>query len=221
MLKCMLHTSLIGFIFTEVTLSSVWVNLLAFTLFGAIVFFILRLHHKYKSKDIRKQLAASEALARTMEHRIEKLSVDLDKAHRKMVSCEALVESKNIKIEELIVFLKAKDDTLNQSKKNDYVIKTLRELLRQGNVMQQFFVHFQGMNVPLFSNLVRVNDRLTQNELKHCAYIYMGLDCHQVAELNHISPGSVRVAQMRLKKRLKLEENDSLNSFIHRLSKAA
>jgi len=53
-----------------------------------------------------------------------------------------------------------------------------------------------------------------QNELQLCALFHMNLSNKEVANIKHTGPGAVRNAKSRLKKKLGLEEVESLEQFL-------
>jgi len=55
---------------------------------------------------------------------------------------------------------------------------------------------------------------LTEENLKICAYIKMGMTSKQIAQLMNVVKGSVDKSLQRLKKKLQLSEDESLKSFI-------
>lgn len=75
--------------------------------------------------------------------------------------------------------------------------------------------HFQEVSPEFFDTLKNRQPALTQNELKHSAYLKMSLSNKEIARLLGINHSSVHMAQYRLKKRLNLNKSDSLVSFIH------
>lgn len=75
--------------------------------------------------------------------------------------------------------------------------------------------HFQQVSPGFFEILKNRQPTLTQNELKHSAYLKMSLSNKEIARLLGINHSSVHMAQYRLKKKLDLCEQDSLVSFIN------
>lgn len=58
---------------------------------------------------------------------------------------------------------------------------------------------------------------LSQNDLRHCAYIRMGMSTKEIARLFNINPTSVQINRVRLKKKLKLGPAEDLIHYIAHL----
>lgn len=58
---------------------------------------------------------------------------------------------------------------------------------------------------------------LSQNDLKHCAYIKVKLTSKEIARIMNISPKSVQMIRYRLKKKMNLGKDDDLYEFIRGL----
>ncbi|WP_420582019.1 tetratricopeptide repeat protein [Reichenbachiella sp.] len=80
--------------------------------------------------------------------------------------------------------------------------------------------YFSGVHAQLFEVLKFYHKDLTQNEIRLCALIRMNLANNEIATLLNIEPKSVKMARYRLKKKLALEEEQELNSYIQTLELA-
>ncbi len=80
-----------------------------------------------------------------------------------------------------------------------------------------FLRHFEEIHPDFYSGLLKINPYLTQNAIRHCAYIKMNLSTRQIARLMNIKPSSVQMARVRLKKKLGLEKTDNLYAVLQTL----
>lgn len=82
-------------------------------------------------------------------------------------------------------------------------------------------LHFEKSDPAFFNKLTERHPNLTKNEVKHCAYIKMGLSAKDVSKLNNVSIRSVETARYRLKKKLidPAIDNQDLDSYLLELSK--
>lgn len=55
---------------------------------------------------------------------------------------------------------------------------------------------------------------MTNNEVRHCTYIKLGLTNKEVANMLHVAPKTVEAARYRIKKKLNLSKEESLGQFI-------
>ena len=80
------------------------------------------------------------------------------------------------------------------------------------NIMK---THFETLHKDFFSRLLADFPDLTQHELRHCAYIKMNFSTKEIARLFNIQHTSVQKSRVRLKKKLKLKQQDELVRFLH------
>jgi DNA-binding response OmpR family regulator/DNA-binding CsgD family transcriptional regulator len=78
-----------------------------------------------------------------------------------------------------------------------------------------FQLKFNQVYPDLIGRITRQYPKLTQLELTIISTILFNLNSNQIASMLNISPESVRKSRYRLKKKLKLEHDESLVKFIH------
>lgn len=84
-------------------------------------------------------------------------------------------------------------------------------------LLQHLDDELEQVHSSLFAKLVRQHPKLTGNNLRLISYIKMHLSNKEIADLLYISPGSVKVAKNRLKKKLELGSSESIDFYIHSL----
>ncbi len=98
---------------------------------------------------------------------------------------------------------------------------TLLNLLRNEAEIEKhwkiFEDNFASLHPAFFNNLLSIAPKLTQQDLKHCAFIKMKLDTKQIATLFNVKPSSVQMSRVRLKKKLRLKRSEDLLYFINSL----
>ncbi|WP_422361656.1 tetratricopeptide repeat protein [Reichenbachiella sp.] len=77
--------------------------------------------------------------------------------------------------------------------------------------------YFSDVHAQFFDILKSHHQDLTQSEIRLCALLRMNLANGEIATLLNIEPKSVKMARYRLKKKLQLEEEQDLNSYISEL----
>ena len=97
-------------------------------------------------------------------------------------------------------------------------ISSIKQLLKSSaeseDVWERFKVHFEGVHPAFFENLQNKFPQLTPNDLKQAAYIRLNLSSKDVAIMMNITPKSAKMNRYRLKKKLALEQSDSLSEFL-------
>jgi hypothetical protein len=80
-----------------------------------------------------------------------------------------------------------------------------------------FSEHFVEVHPSFFEKLKNLASNLSDENLKMCAYIKMGIGNHEIANFMNIQYGSVKRAQVRIKNKLQLDKDLSLRNFIKNL----
>jgi DNA-binding NarL/FixJ family response regulator len=107
---------------------------------------------------------------------------------------------------------------LNLQEYNKGIKAQINEII-QNNInideeWKNFKLHFDKVHPHFFEKLKQLCSDLTEENLKICAYIKMGMTPKQIAQLLHVVTGSVNKTLYRLKKKLHLSEEESLKSYI-------
>lgn len=96
------------------------------------------------------------------------------------------------------------------------IIKLIQEQTNLDNEWENFKLHFEQVH-PDFFHFLQENHTLTQNDLKWCAYIRIGLSTKEIANLLHIDYAGARVSKTRLKKKLSLSAEQDLTLFLQNI----
>jgi tetratricopeptide (TPR) repeat protein len=78
----------------------------------------------------------------------------------------------------------------------------------------EFRQHFEQIHPLFFHKIQQMSDKITPNDLKHCAYMRINLDSKQIAHLMRITPESVKMSRNRLRKKLNLPAETDLYKFL-------
>lgn len=97
------------------------------------------------------------------------------------------------------------------------VNEAIGDSLRNDDEWSRFKLHFTSVHPDFFVKLKNRCNELTENDLRLCAYISIGMRAKQIAEMLSISPDSVNSNRYRLRKKLGLEHGDSLDDFIRNI----
>lgn len=121
-------------------------------------------------------------------------------------------------------FINHLGDRLAEIEKSCNDEKTLREFiklkksienhLRTENNWENFTVHFKKVHPHFFSGLLEQFPDITANEQRLCAYIKIGLNNKEIAQILGVTVGTTKTNLNRLKKKLSLDAEESLRDFI-------
>ena len=93
-------------------------------------------------------------------------------------------------------------------------LKLVNSNLNLSKDWQQLKLHFENVHPHFFDRTQTLGNKLSQNELKHCAYIKMKLSVKEVARMLNVEEKSVRMSHYRIKKKLSVTDPTSLSDFI-------
>lgn len=200
-----------------------YLRIWAITLFGLLVIGMgFLVHGGYKSYYRRQQYLLQEKARR-------KLKQKALKARRKLVemrneNLRQEIESKNrelavstmsiIKKNEFLNAIKDQLKTVDSSPEVRSVIRTIDQNINNEEDWEFFESAFNNADQDFLQNVKKRHPDLTPNDLKLCAYLRLNLSSKEIAPLLNISLRSVEVKRYRLRKKMGLDHEDSLASYI-------
>jgi PAS domain S-box-containing protein len=173
-------------------------------------------------KDVSVKIKAEidQQFAEQQMVKIERQRLELDSRNRELASYTMYLQQKNRMLHDLNDYLEeiqAEADSHKIKSKLERVRRQITRGIDQQNDWKSFKIYFERIHPDFFYLLRQKINNLSQNELKHCAYIKMNLSQKEVADLLYVQPKTVEVARYRLKKKLKLTSSDNLINFIQAL----
>lgn len=189
---------------------------IAFGLVLLVVLLIISIRFKQKKFKHKEAILFKEKQIKNIEN--EKLKKEVEHKNREL----SLLTLHSLHKKELMMQLKDKLETNELKKNEDSQTKKLNHLIE--NILnfeddwKVFKDHFEAANVNFFKNLESLSADLTQTDLRHCAYIKIGLTTKEIAELLNITPESVQKSRVRLKKKMGLDREIDLKSYIKNIS---
>ena len=82
---------------------------------------------------------------------------------------------------------------------------------------QEFDKLFMETDEEFYKKLLKKYPNLTKNEIRLCAFAKMNLSTKEISAITQQSPNSILVARSRLRRKIGLEENQSLTIFLTQL----
>ncbi len=180
-------------------------------IFIAIIGFLLYANQRNKTSKIelkRKNLK--------LEH--DKLQQELDHRNKELATNVMYLLSKNEFITTTAEKLtKAK---MGFKKENQKIIQdVIRDLLMNSSkdVWKEFEVRFQQVHSEFYDNLNNSFPDLTPNEKKICAFLRLNMSTKDIAAITYQSVRSINMARFRLRKKIELESDENLVSYLSQL----
>ena len=156
------------------------------------------------------------------------LSNEIDLKNRKLSTTSMLIVEKNSVIqkfhedlEDLSKPLQIKGKSDSEQKVLDHISKIQKRIhhhLEADDSWSTFKMHFEEVHPHFFKLLSEKGSDISHKDLKLCAYLKLGMDTKEIARLLNVTAASVRTAMYRLKKRLYIDENESLREFLVQLN---
>lgn len=165
-----------------------------------------------QNSHLQELLFAEEEIKRLQQKSIEQKSHEL-------TSAAMLIAGKN-EVFEKLKKLAEKIKPKQKEEDAELVKEIITEIDRQTDMesqWDQFKQRFESVHKSFFDKLRKKNGQLTQNDLQLCTYVKMNLTTKEIARLMNIAPDSVNTHRYRLRKKIKLAENETLDEFIHKL----
>ena len=194
-----------------------------FTILLALMFLLLVNQQKRRKASENRELAAKlqhEKKLQQYEKRQQQLEKEkqaevLDAQKREITTYSMLVSNKNNLLKQI---LELSTRAANNNENTPKYLKKIEEIitgsLNADEEWEKFKMHFEKVHPNFFKKLKRLGGGLTEENLIICAYIKMGMNTKQIAELLNIANGSVLISRHRIKKKLNLPEKESLSKFI-------
>ena len=94
------------------------------------------------------------------------------------------------------------------------LLKIIDESFRLDKDWEEFKLYFEQIYTGFYAKLKVSYPELTNQELRHCALIRLNLSNNECASILGIGPNSIKVSRTRLRKKLNLENHQSLTDFV-------
>ena len=195
-------------------------GLLAFFLIASIFSYFFYQQYREKQKAIKLlqkstlQIKKQNKKLQSSQEKIQKL---LSQKERELMTSTILISQQN----KFILNISNKIGDLQQSKSNTKVHQTIQEIrnsiqinTNNQNQWEAFKIQFENLHPNFFKALKIVCPILTENDLRHCAYLHLGLTNKEVANILNVSFKSISVFRSRIKKKLGIDSKIKLKTYI-------
>ena len=180
---------------------------------GGVWMLILQKQNRFR---IEREETLHKIGESSLSKKAEQLQNELDYQNRKL-SSNLMLSSR---LTELLYSIKEALQKLGpevSQKARRQIDQMLREIDRNIDLDEEwrkFKWHFEEVHPEFFTKLLNRFPTLSPRQLRHCAYIHLGLSSKEAAKLLNVAPKSIEMARYRLKKKMNLDKNDRLSEFI-------
>lgn len=110
-----------------------------------------------------------------------------------------------------------KDDKRDQRKELKQLISLINDNTNLDQTWEDFRKVYEEVHENFFDKLKAVSNALTSTDLRFLALAKMNLNSQEIATMLGISPDSLRSTRYRIRKKLQLQENETLLDFLNKL----
>ncbi|WP_432671858.1 tetratricopeptide repeat protein [Flavobacterium sp. SM2513] len=186
----------------------IYLGISIFTILGIIIVLLLYRNQKIKTTKVILTKEKLELEKVTLDH-------DLDYKKKELTSKMIYVLEKN----EFIISIAKKllDLKPDLSKANQVLIQQIIYELNQNSsnkIWDEFEIRFKEVHSEFYDNLNRLYPDLTPNEIKICAFLRLNMSTKEISAITHQSIKSINMARFRLRKKLNIETEDNLISYL-------
>lgn len=142
----------------------------------------------------------------------DKLQLDFSSKSKELAASLMSIASKNDLLRSVKSELGTADKTDDVSIKS--VINTINKSLKQDDDWEFFQEAFNNADSDFLQNLKLKHPALTPSDLKLCGYLRLNLSTKEMSNLLNITTRSVEIKRYRLRKKLDLQHEDNLVSYI-------
>jgi AraC family chitin signaling transcriptional activator len=164
----------------------------------------------------KSQKALSEADLKFMHLKEKQLQDQIEYRNKQITTHTLNIIQKNEMMQELRNQLEKSIKASNGTPQNELrkMLKLIDESYRLDKDWEDFKLYFEQIHTGFYAKLKVNYPDLTNQELRHCALIRLNLSNAECASLLGISPGSIKVTRTRLRKKLNLENHQSLTDLV-------
>lgn len=152
----------------------------------------------------------------------QQLQKEIEGKNKELTSKSLNLVQKNQMLEDLRNSMReirktAGENLSGQLVKLDHFIKQNFDLDKDWD---EFHLYFENVHALFFKELSTRFPELTNKDLRLCALLKLNLSSKEIAALTGISPSSVKMARYRLRKKLCLESEDDMVTFLVTLERS-
>lgn len=213
-----------------------WYNTIwAYLIYALLLFVGIFYYNEWQRNKFKKQQIKFEGEQKQLKYihqleleKNEKAIIELQ--NEKLVN-EVIYKNKELAdasmhlVERGDALVKVKDELQQLYKKTGgnhdvkKAIQLVSDIEKNNSNWEQFSTHFDEVNNGFLNKLKLKFPNLTNTDLKVCAYLQLKLSTKEIAQLMNISVRGVEISRYRLRKKLQLTTEHSLNDFLNEIIK--
>lgn len=147
----------------------------------------------------------------------EQAKQDLEMKNRELVSYTVNFVQKNQLFEEMMESISRLKGQVEIDCRKELIgmERTIKKHLQVDKDWEDFKLRFENLHSGFFDQLLEVKPNLSSNDLRLSALVKMNFSIKEISDMMGISSESVKTARYRLKKKLDLPSEVSINDFLN------
>jgi Y_Y_Y domain len=213
-----------------------WYNTIwAYFLYALLIIIGLFYYNKWQRNKFKKQQIKFEEKQKQLEYihqlELQKSEKEIIELQNEKLINEVIYKNKELAdasmhlVERGDALVKVKDELQQLYKKTGgnhdvkKAIQLVSDIEKNNTNWEQFSTHFDEVNNGFLNKLKNKFPSLTNTDLKVCAYLQLKLSTKEIAQLMNISVRGVEISRYRLRKKLQLTTEQSINDFLNEITK--
>jgi hypothetical protein len=199
-----------------------YLGIICITLFG-LGFMFRSYHYKLKYSVQREKKLEAKKQEAELQIKLEKeekvrLKLEQELLSIKQNQLQKEVMANSLQLSRKNEMLQQIKNKINEGESNE-INKIIKEEMLIDSDFEETKYQIQQLH-PGFFNLLneKATQKLSQLDMKYCAYLHLQMNTKQIANLLNIEAKSVRVAKYRIKQKLGLDKDDDLDNFLQKIS---
>lgn len=170
---------------------------------------------RIENRELRTSLEKEMIIKRL---NLENFERDIKQKECEISSSVLLLSNKNNVLQQIGEITKIYSEQNRMPKEFvEQVNQLVSDSLKGDDEWNRFKIHFEKVHPDFFNKLKSESNELTENDLRLCAYIKIGMRAKDIAAMLSVSPASVNTNRYRLRRKLGLTKEDSLDDYIRKI----
>lgn len=202
----------------------------AYFLYFIVMVFVIGFIRQYQRKKLLRQKMIYEEKQRQIgvlhQLELEKNEKEIIKLRNEKLESEILLKTKELAdtsiqlVERSDALVKVKEElqkmyrNTNENHDIKKALHWLNDIEKNNTSWEKFASHFDEINNNFLKNLKSSFPKLTNTDLKVCAYLQLNLSSKEISQLTNISVRGVEISRYRLRKKLGLPSDQSIAEFL-------
>lgn len=146
----------------------------------------------------------------------KKLIESLENKKKELIAKMMQISKRNSDLEAILSSLQEfyRNSNSTSKLKLSKIISKLNDALDIEDGWETFNTYFHEIQPLFLEKLKNKAPSLSNNDIRHCTYIKLGLNNKEIADMLHISLKTVETTHYRIKKKLDLPKEEALRNFI-------